>query len=155
MCLTLDKCQEIKTAEKDITCYKVIAHTSFWNDYSGRWCTKFLTPCRDMEVDRYIIRGGEKFTPAYRLSQSFYEGSIEGGFIHTYRYLSGAQALLTRCETNIKDLPRPRNYFKHYVIYECVIPKGEQYLEGSDGITYCHAYASTAIKFIKPIDEEK
>lgn len=154
MCLKLNEPTKIKRAENDIVCYKVIEEITIFNDWLGLWQTTYLTPCWSKQVPKSVIKGNSDFTPDYVLCQSTFSEEVKGGFIHTYQHLTGAVALRQNLLAMSEDFRRKTIKQINYSIYECVIPKGTEYLEGGDEATFCNAYASTAIRFVKKLKLE-
>lgn len=154
MCLKLNEPTKIKRAENDIVCYKVIEEITTFNDWLGLWNTMYLTPCWSKQVPKPVIAGNRDFTPDYVLCQSTFSKEVNGGFIHTYQFLTGAIALREKLLDEYEDFRRKDKKQINYSIYECVIPKNTKYLEGGDQLTFCNAYASTAIRFVKKLELE-
>lgn len=154
MCLKLNELTPVKIAQNDIVCYKVIEEITIFNDWLGLWETTYYTPCWKKQLPKSVVKGNSDLTPDYVLCQSVFRDKIEGGFIHTYQFLTGAIALREKLLAELEDLQYRDKRKIVYSIYECVIPKDTKYLEGSDQITFCNAYVSTAIRFVKKLELE-
>lgn len=145
MCLAASH-KDIKIAEKNITCYKVLVLCSDF--YTGR---VYKTPYIGALVPTHIINGKKELYASrgtcwknksiQQISgRTKYMYRIEGGYIHTYAKLSAANA-------RKKSL---NQYSGKYYIFKCVIPKGAEYYEGLEPNGY-KSYASECIKFVDRI----
>lgn len=126
MCL-VSKNNKPLIAEDDIVCYKMLVRGN------GFFC-KWKTPIIGMRVRNGVLSGrrlmkacGERKIIGTRLNDNSIEYEVSGGFIHTYRV----------------------SYYKCAGLYmfECVIPKGEEYYKSYDGTEY----ASRSIRFVSQV----
>lgn len=140
MCLSLKKNYSVKTADKDIVCYKVMVG--------------YRTPYMDTPLPEEILSGDAYFYAegALDIRRSIFDFKLNGGAIHTY--------------TSYRSALHDANYMRIYehrcgvCIYKCIIPKGCEYYKGTTevinpmGTTYgalvyqAESYASLRIKFV-------
>lgn len=147
MCLKV-KSNIPKIAEDDIFCYKVLQKCK-GEGYED--C--FLTPFQESLVIPSEINGLKHFCA----DRNFYPPKIEesnslkshylvsSGFIHTYKSLAHA-----KYERDVLE----ENYDAEFFIFECIIPKGCEYFEGSDCDGFI-GYASEKIKFLQALTYKK
>ena len=148
MCLYV-KNKEPKIADKDIKCYKIVMK------YNG----KYFSPYTHKLIKNECINGdkdlvpSELFVPKNIFHQDYnyidgigYSGYIEGCMIHTFKYKKNAIAD-NDCVVPFVNCNYGNNYL--FEVYECIIPKGTEYYEGTDGEWL--GYASKAIKFVQKI----
>lgn len=134
MCLRVDQ-TELKVAETDITCYKLVRRNK-----NGRYRTAY----QNTKIPIFCMLGLKKFKANGEvLSWKLHESTmVAGGLIHTFEYIEDA--------VYIKTLDGDE-------IWECVIPKGEKYIKGEfrtfkDGRDLrCSSLAGKSIKFVKRI----
>lgn len=134
MCM-YSKTNEVKKAAKDIVCYKELSY--FY--YEG----KYVTPYVFTEVKDNIIRGEEFFKAKGKmnirlsgLAKKNLMFMVGQGFIHTY-----------------KNFPTQKVFGKNTAVFKCIIPKGTNYIEGTNYKgNLC--YASRKIKFVEKIISE-
>jgi len=107
MCLTIKKGEEIKKAEEDITCYKLLYETQ-----SG--C--YLSICRE-----YPYKLGQTYKMVGELSVRYEDGIYEG--IH------GVTVKTVDHDTN--RISGGRGWVFHVIVL-CIIPKGSMYCLGTD-----------------------
>lgn len=116
-----------KTSDKDIICYKIMVKMP---------SEKLETPYQHASPDKgnVLVAKGEKFIT----ETVFGEYIVSYGYIHSF--------------TNIEDAQLHMYCMKHgrKCIYEAVIPKGTQYLEGD--FKFMHSYASDKIILKKEVD---
>ena len=130
MCLyTKQRCA--KVSDKPIKCYKVLRV-----DTLGR----VVTPYQEVEVQPTVIWGNALFRPENPLNINFFDNSdtqeifpINEGFVHAYKDIDAAARVTYNWKSRI-------------VIYECEIPAGTEYFEGTNRDICAHA-----IKFVKKI----
>lgn len=124
MCL-LSKTDKPCIAEEDIICYKALDRCN------GFFC-KCKTPFRGVRV-RNAVLTGRRLMKARGNREIIYDDferyEVYGGYIHTYKYV-------------------PVFYYNiGYFVFECVIPKGEEYFKSGDG-----EYASRSIRFVRQVN---
>lgn len=131
MCLTLNSDSEIKIAEKDIICYKILREDS--EVYA-------ISPYFDFE---YIVGATYKINKKLKIRfGDNYEGDdskfVEEGFHSFERLQSAMDFLYSR-----------RKFFSRCRVYECVIPKGATVIYGR----FCEfsAIVSDVIKVVKKV----
>ena len=161
MCLTVNTTGDygevrIMTAEEDIECMKVLEVRTVRVD--GELRKVRVTPYQAKEVPEEVTEGGRPFEPdepgpgdmlmRHRNRSSV---DVEAGFVHTYAYTtSSASAIyseisfLRRSDVTTEGVPTVVE------VWKCVIPKGEQYLEGRYG--GWRGYASKSLRFLGRID---
>ena len=128
--------KRFKIAKKDIKCYKMLIIPK--NYFIGvNEC--LLTPVANKDVSKDIWTGKSPFVACGKLKAEKNLGKTGGyiitkGVIHTFKYMDDAAKYVG----------------KDSVLFECVIPKGEKYIEGSDG--WFFGYISKSIKFVKKIN---
>ena len=125
MCLTSESKKPL-IAKYDIVCYKMMCNRKW---IFGR---KWETPVQGMRVRNAVMRGrclmkarGKRQIFERRINDNFIRYDVYGGYIHTY------------CG--------PQHQSVGENMFECVIPKGEEYYKSYDG----YEYASRSIRFIK------
>lgn len=147
MCLEIKKGSRFNIAFNGIKCYKILRDNK--------------TPYRNFQLSQKIIDGKVDLTAkgVFALQDNFNGTAVEitSGAIHTYAHLSDA------CD-DAKWL-RFRTGSDKYSIYECVIPIGTKYYEGTTdvltlnhrgsptGFTRAVAYASQKIRFVKKVKD--
>ena len=121
MCLYV-KGKEIKTAEEDIVCYKVL---KIDRNFLGQKCV--YTPYTGLHINKRFLKGEADFhafgPTDIKLENSYssrYE--VSGGFVHTCSDMESAKIL---CEC-LLTFTCPM-----VVIYKCIIPKGTEYIRHS------------------------
>ena len=149
MCLEVKKTDEgvlpVKIADKDIRCMKVLEV-----DDEG-----YHTPYRYKRLHPDII-GGEKDFAADRNIPGDYEeetfvfmreeyAKIGAGAVHTYAYTEDSDKAIRSEVTFLRRMWCPRAT----VVFECVIPKGTEYMEGEYEMHKC--YGSKSIRFVKEL----
>lgn len=146
MCLYV-KNKEPKIAKCNISCYKMVLRQQYPS------CNEYFSPYMYMPISKECINGDKNMEPNEIMipknvcidETNFIFGHeftayIEGGMIHTYM----------RKEDAIKDATAQGTApLESFEVYECMIPIGTEYYEGTDSEFCC--YASKAIKFIKKI----
>jgi hypothetical protein len=128
----MSKTDKPRIAEEDIICYKVLCKSN------GVFGSKWVTPITEMSIRNAVLTGrrlmkarGEREIIGLYLNDN-YIYAVAGGYIHTYKQVP----------------PFPPFYYKiGDIVFECVIPKGEEYFKSVDG----HEYASRSIRFVKQI----
>lgn len=128
MCL-VSKTDKPLIAEDDIVCYKIL-------DRCDSFSCEYRTPFMGMKVRNAVLtgrclmkaRGKREIIRAY-LGNNSYRYEVNGGYIHTYKHVPFYSY-------DIGD-----------IVFECVIPKGEEYYKSYDGTEY----ASRSIRFIKQV----
>ena len=150
MCLYV-KDKEPNIAKCDITCYKVVLRQSRPDSDD-----EYYSPYRYEPISGECIDGSKNMEPGEIMAPKNvcldetnyffgikYTAYIEGCMIHTYMHKQHA----------IKDAEHLENHWgahlQNYDVYECIIPKGTEYYEGTD--SEYRGYASKAIKFIKKV----
>ena len=141
MCL-FAKTNEIKVAEDDIKCYKVINVKKVFNDYV------FLTPYQLVEVDIDTLLGQKPFSADRKPKLEKFKDDVyvaEGGFIHAFKHYEDALDDCDYCD----------------IVFECIIKKGTKYIEGvcfeNVGIAaesvmfnpYCYSDKESLYKFVE------
>lgn len=139
MCLVIDKNQETRVAEQDITVYKVMIKKSE---------TKWITPYFKKEVDNptagTVIRTVEEIqrNPViywYQHEVTYYDG-IEGGMIHGFSSLDNAIKAARKRPDWVLDSDC-------VAVWELIIPKGTEYIVG-----HFNEIAAKEIRFVKQIN---
>jgi hypothetical protein len=136
-----------KVANKDIVCYKLLSRVTnpYYVDDENtpeEPINLYFTPWIWAPVPQEVIEGKAPFVPlekrpSFEIRQSllcepYYY--CYGGGIHTFKRLSSA-----------KRYSRTGD-----VIFECIIPKGTEYVEGTTTISVKHAaYVSRGIRIIR------
>lgn len=123
MCL-YSKTDKPCIAEEDIICYKMLDRCH------GLFC-KCKTPFRGVRVRNAVLTGrrlmkarGRREIIGLHLNVDVKQYAVAGGYIHTYKHVPP--------------------FIIGYIVFKCVIPKGEEYFESGDG----REYASRSIKFV-------
>lgn len=138
MCLVATH-KEIKEAETEIECYKVVKYTV----YKG-----YETPSIGLNIKYPIIKGetplvavGDEIVKNYE-----YSTEIESGFIHVFKTKNSAALYAEILDTFNDD--------GDYKVFRCTIPKDTKYYEGH----FCYhcgkmsSYAAKQIMFCEEID---
>ena len=118
---------EIKKAENDIVCYKLLVKEN--NNY--------MTPYQYVNVPKLAIWGLMKFKAEGKFT--IYAHTVTDGAIHTYSELLMPDDILGKFVNRMK-----------YEMWECIIPKGTKYTEGTSSDMHI-GYASKSIKFTRRI----
>lgn len=140
MCLVVESETEIKTAKKDIVCYKiVIKHTAIGGRYLPRIFTNHFTYIKDQ-----TFRLGGSLTKKPRLFADnpfaddiafdyytknvfSYQSVVREGF-HSYCTIKrGAEIIL-----DTYSYPLHPNH--EYVMVKCIVPKGSEYIKDKTGL---------------------
>lgn len=136
MCLYVKK-NIITTAEKDITCYKLLIRMNFRGEF--RYCTPF----RNYPIklgERVFANGYEDIGQRIKVKKTFMY-VVGGGFIHTFASIQGIKSFwkrwLGQYLLDLSDLD--------LVVVKCLIPKGAQYYKGTFEWTGLSSYASTEL----------
>jgi hypothetical protein len=148
MCLYV-KGKEIKTAEEDIVCYKVL---KIDRNFLDQECA--YTPYTGLQIGKCFLKGEadfHAFGPSDIKLENLYSSRYEVscGFVHTCSDLESAKKL---CEC-LLTFTCPM-----VVIYKCIIPKGTEYYEGVwsfSAESSRASYASKKIRFVKEIKKIK
>lgn len=151
MCLEVKKTKEgnlpVKIADKDIRCMKVLEV----DEYGYR------TPYRYKRLHPDVISGKKDFT-AERSVPGDYErenftfaheeyAEIGAGAVHTYAYTEESDKAIGNEVAFLRRIRCPRATV--VVVFECVIPKGTEYMEGVYEKHKC--YGSKSIRFVKEL----
>lgn len=147
MCLRLEPFQTpekaLKTAEKDITCYKLLKNTYTTTEDNDR---VFKSLYRNFE---YVMGRTYQCKPElgleFRLKPGYYNTHGYGVYevheaFHSYKYKE--TALYELSDYSIRS-------FMRFVAVKCTIPKGSKYVEND------HYYASNSIILNEIISEFK
>ena len=149
MCLEVKKTKEgnlpLKIADRDIRCMKVLEE-----DDEG-----YRTPYRYKRVHPDIISGEVAFV-ADRSYLGDYEvenftamheeyAEIGAGAVHTYAFTEESDKAIRNEVAFLRRMWCPRAT----VVFECVIPKGTEYMEGVYEKHKC--YGSKSIRFVKEL----
>ena len=136
----------MKIADKDIRCMKVLEQRR----------DGYITPYRYKHVPDETISGEEDFT-ADRSAPGDYEletrfpvsgrarVEIGGGAVHTYAYTEESDKAIR----NEVAFLRRQYCLRATVVFECVIPKGTEYMEGVYEKHKC--YGSKSIRFVREL----
>jgi hypothetical protein len=150
MCLEVKKTEEgklpVKIADKDIRCMKVLEV----DEYGYR------TPYRYKRVHQDIVSGKEDFVADRNLPGDYDEetftdmyykeyADISAGAVHTYAYTEESDKAIRSEVAFLRRLYCPRAT----VVFECMIPKGTEYMEGVYEKHKC--YGSKSIRFVKEL----
>lgn len=136
-----------KVAAEDIICWKIIAR--------NKRTHATYTPYHFLYVTRDQREGKEDFVPEQLggCPTCPSDGIVNEGFIHVHFVKNVAidKFYILNMISVIDDV--------EFLLYECVIPKGTAYYEGTDGEnTYAKAAAAERIRFVRqinPSNEEK
>lgn len=128
MCLTLNSDSEIKIAEKDIVCYKILRKDS--EVYA-------TSPYFGFE---YIVGATYKIDEKLKIFCGYEHKFVREGF-HSFERFESAKAFLLYTQR--------RQFCPEYCIYKCIIPKGTKMVYGYFGGR--SSIASEAIKIIEKI----
>lgn len=112
MCLTLTKNSEIKVAQENITCYKVME----------KWDNTLISPYQSMRYKCGIMRVSE--TPI-TLKHGMFGVYIEEGF-HSCCNEQEAERLKSALQTHATL----HNFDAQYVVVKCLISTGTRYAVG-------------------------
>ena len=152
MCLRLksETYNKPKVANKDIVCYKVLSRVTnpFYVDDENtpeEPINHYYTPWMWTPVPQEVIDGKAPLMPvdkrpsfeiyqSHMLSEDKPHYYCAGGGIHTFKQLGSAK----------------RYSGTGNVIFECIIPKGTEYVEGTTAMRLKHAaYVSRGIRIIR------
>ena len=130
MCLyTKQRCA--KVSNEPIKCYKVLRI-----DVLGR----ALTPYQEEIVHPTVLCGNALFKPTHPSNIHFFDKpdtmdvfAVKEGFIHAYKDIDAA----------VREV---YNWRSRIVIYECEIPAGTEYFEGTN-----RDICAQALKFVKKV----
>lgn len=150
MCLEVKKTKEgdlpVKVADRDIRCMKVLEQRG----------DGYITPYRYKHVPDGVVSGGEDFAADrsepgdYELETRFFVSGrahveIGGGAVHTYAYTEESDKAIRNEVLFLRRQYCPQAT----VVFECVIPKGTEYLEGTYDGKKC--YGSKSIRFVREL----
>ena len=149
MCLEVKKTKDgnlpVKIADKDIRCMKVLEV----DEYGYR------TPYRYKHLHPDIIGGKEDFTADRNIPGDYDEetftdmyeeyAEISAGAVHTYAYTEESDKAIRNEVAFLRRMWCPRAT----VVFECVIPKGTEYMEGVYEKHKC--YGSKSIRFVREL----
>ena len=140
MCLTTNH-KEIKEAETEIECYKVIKYSV----HGG-----YRTPCVNYNVGYSVIKGESPLVAIGNENVKYNEiennAEINTGFIHVFKTKYSASLY-----AEILDV-LGGGYESEYKVFKCTIPKGTKYYEGHFSY-FCGNLSSYAAKFIMLCEE--
>ena len=128
MCLFINNL-ELKIADKDIVCYKLVKRTKIKGVYKSNFL-KFEYIIRQLYTNYFDIRFANKI-----IKHSFYKCfyMIEKGMFHSYA-------------SNLYPILSP---LPNCALLKCIIPKGAYYFEGY--FDDAPSYASSQIKILEEI----
>lgn len=139
MCLVANY-KEIKEAETEIECYKVVKYT-FYKGYE--------TPSIGLNIKYPIIKGEMPLVAVgdeeIKDNESEHYTEVNRGFIHVFKTKTSA-ALYAEILNTFND--------GEYKLFRCTIPKGTKYYDGYFSY-YCghmSSYATKQIVFCEEID---
>lgn len=152
MCLEVKKTEEgnlpVKVADKDIRCMKVLEV----DEYGYR------TPYRYKRLHQDVVSGKEDFTANRNIPGDYdyydYESflvsghiyaEVGAGAVHTYAYTEESDKAIRSEVMFLRQMYCPRAT----VVFECVIPKGTEYMEGTYEGKKC--YGSKSIRFVREL----
>ena len=149
MCLEVKKTEEgnlpVKVADKDIRCMKVLEV----DEYGYR------TPYRYKRLHQDVVSGKEDFTADRNIPGDYnYESflisgliyaEVGAGAVHTYAYTEESDKAIRSEVMFLRQAYCPRAT----VVFECVIPKGTEYMEGVYEKHKC--YGSKSIRFVREL----
>lgn len=132
-------------ASKPIKCFKVVHRRKFGPN------TTYHMPIGNIEIPEDCIRDGDYITakddPRITVNRRNYPNimaKVDLGFISTMANTDDAKDYAERLKTI-------HNY-KHLILIECVIPKGEMYTEGVDDFGH-KLYISKGVTIVKQVEE--
>jgi hypothetical protein len=149
MCLEVKKTKDgdlpLKIADRDIRCMKVLEK----DEYGYR------TPYRYTGLHPDIISGKRDFTAERSVPGDYDEenfvikdvnyAEVGAGAVHTYAYTEESDKAI-KCEILfLRRMYCPRET----VVFECMIPKGTEYMEGLYDRHKC--YGSKSIRFVRKL----
>lgn len=149
MCLEVKKTKEgdlpVKIADRDIRCMKVLEI----DEYGYR------TPYRYKQLPSEIVNGERDFTADRNAPGDYDEeiffikdvsyAEVGAGAIHTYAYTKESDKAIRSEVSFLRRMWCPRAT----IVYECIIPKGTEYMEGIYEKHKC--YGSKSIRFVKEL----
>lgn len=149
MCLEVKKTKKgdlpVKIADKDIRCMKVLEE----DEYGYR------TPYRYKRLHPDIISGEVAFVADRSVPGDYEEenftamheeyAEIGAGAVHTYAYTEESDKAIRSEVLFLRRMWCPRAT----VVFECVIPKGTEYMEGVYEKHKC--YGSKSIRFVREL----
>lgn len=150
MCLEVKMTEKgdlpVKIADKDIRCMKVLEQRK----------DGYITPYRYKHVPDEVISGEEDFAADrsapgdYELETHFSVSGrarveIGGGAVHTYAYTKDSDKAIRSEVLFLRRQYCPRAT----VVFECVIPKGTEYIAGEYERHKC--YGSKSIRFVREL----
>lgn len=136
MCLIIRKNAKVKTAEKDIVCYKVVEKGA----KSG-----YATPFFNMPISI----GEEYGDVSLEKKDNIHGIVVEEGYhsLKTFEDAADYTAMLMLL-----------HQFHHFTIVKCVIPKGAKYYDGRTTIKFGelhNGYASDKIRYVEVVYEDR
>lgn len=144
MCLYVkEENTKLITAEKDITCYKILRK---WKTRYGE--VRYKTPfffCNVELGERVVAEGYKEFGHKSIPFKKHFTHIATGGFIHTFASMQGVNAFFNKWKEAYSF------YMSEYVVVKCHIPKGAQYYKGIFEATGLASYASTELVYGKEI----
>lgn len=135
MCLKIRKNAKVKTAEKDIVCYKVVEKRAKYG---------YVTPFFNMPISI----GEEYGDVSLEKKDNIYEIVVEEGYhsLKTFEDAADYTAMLMLVHRVC------------FTIIKCVIPKGAKYYNGWTPIFGCklyNSYASDKIRYVEVVYEDR
>lgn len=132
-------------ASKPIKCYKVVRRNKIGPNVS------YHLPIGNMEIPEECIKDGSNIIandePKITVNRRYYPevvAKVDRGFISTLTSIDDAKEYADY-------LKRIHNY-KHLVLVECVIPKGEMYTKGVDDFGH-KAYISKLVSVVEQVED--
>ena len=136
MCLYIKKNAKVKTAKKDIVCYKVVEKKAKYG---------YVTPFFNMPISI----GEEYGDVSLEKKDNLYGIVIEEGY-HSLKTFEDAAEFVA-----VLMLVHP---FCSFTIVKCVIPKGAKYYDGRTTIKFGeqhNGYASDRIRYVEAVYEDR
>ncbi len=145
----------VRKAEEDIPCMKIVEFAHDCDD--EKVC---FTPYMYKNIDNAMLRGEKDMTPDLSCgSDCGIEHPtdeiawVRSGYIHTHAYTPISDKVVYN-EITFLLLEQSKDRPTSVAVYECVIPKGTEYIEGyTGGREHFKNYCSKAIRFGKKICE--
>lgn len=152
MCLYVKSVNDFKKAAEDIPCWKILEYGHAFNDRNIKDVIEIINKLGWYTPFAYLPVNSDTIVPEEDTVQiesidltdedclnGKWEGyKIDGGVIH--------------CYNNYEDAKSVAGLYNNCFVFEAIIPKGTEYIEGSDTLWgYINNYGSKCVKIIDPI----
>lgn len=127
MCLRTT--ENIKIAQEDIKCYKVVLRSN----HKDKWRGLFKYNNKTFDFNKVLINKERKCVRIENWCSGDVNFAVEKGYFHSFKLLIDADRLYRNTKLCPYDYLETKQMARHYRIelVECIIPKGSEYFENS------------------------